>query len=145
MDKLDVIRKTEELGGTERRSALEHLMVRAHALGCDSDIGGGKDGGINFRYGMIRYAIIDVNVHGVVKVYVQPHPGKDAPEEMIDMLNGIIDKHEGLQPRSFPISSYGHLADPLEDIPQEHLHDYLEKCVAAIRENYYGNLEMRSA
>lgn len=138
LDKLDVIRKTEELGGKEHRDALEMLMRKANKLGCDLDVGGGRAGGINIRYGSIRYAIMDVNVHGEVKLYVQPHPGKEAPEEVIDSLNGLIAGDDSLDPKSFPISSYGHLNEPLEDIPAESLLMYLNGAIDVIRQTYYA-------
>lgn len=138
MDKLDVIRKTEELGGKARRSALENLIRKANKLGCELDVGGGRAGGINFRYGSIRYAIMDINVHGEVKLYVQPHPGKDAPEAVIDALNGLIKSDEALEPKSFPIASYGHLSGSLEDIPADSLSSYLDGAVDIIRRAYYS-------
>ena len=138
MDKLDVIKKAEKRGDAERRSALEHVMITSRELGCDHQIGGGRAGGINIRYGSIGYAVMDVNTKGVVKLYVQPHPGKDAPEEHIDTLNSFIDERDGLEPKSFPINSYGHLEAKIEDIPNEVLDDYLETAVALIRETYYS-------
>jgi hypothetical protein len=137
LDKLDVIQLAEERGGTDRRKALEHVMITARNLGCDADIGGGRAGGINFRYGSIRYAIMDVNTKGLVKLYVQPHPGKDAPDQMKDGLNDFIGEMEALEPKSFPINSYGHLEDKVEDIPNDDLDAFLEESVRRIREVYY--------
>ena len=82
MDKLTVIQKAQELGGErgkERRDAIEKLMIYARSKGCNIEAGGGRIGGINFRYGGIGYAIMDLSTEGDVKLYAQPHPNKTAP------------------------------------------------------------------
>lgn len=137
MDKLAVIRKAERLGGKDRRESLEHVIIAARELGCESTIGGGKAGGINIRYGSIGYALMDVNTEGLVKLYVQPHPGKNSTEEFVDTLNGFIDEQEDLEPKSSPINSYGHLEDKVEDISNESLSEFLEFAMAKIREEHY--------
>ena len=120
MDKLTILRKAEELGnqqqdeerqgeaavatplkekwGTVRRQRIEQLIRHAHDQGCSSEVGGGRIGGINFRYGSIRYAIMDVDVYGNVKLYVQPHPNKTAKSDQIsntlkENLNQFIQDH----------------------------------------------------
>lgn len=143
MDKLQVIKKSEELGGSERRAALEKLMLKAHQLGCDSEVGGGRIGGINFRYGSIRYALLDVNVEGEVKLYVQPHPNKSPPPEISDLLNGYIKDNEHLKVKSFPLTCYGHLEGKLEELPSDALFGYLTASVKAIREEYYKPSRVR--
>lgn len=137
LDKLEVIKKAENLGGAERRSNLEHVIIEARKLGCDSTIGGGRAGGINIRYGSIGYALMDVNTKGLVKLYVQPHPGKSSSDEFIQELNDFIEQTDGLEPKSFPINSYGHLEDKVEDIPQEALSDFLKFAHEKIREVHY--------
>lgn len=137
MDALDILRKMAELGGDERRQAVEQLMREARKLHCKAEIGGGQAGGINFRYGSIRYAILDINVHGQVKLYVQPHPNKSAPDELAEGLNQCIQSQPGLEPKSFPINSYGHLKDNVEDVPVESLVAYLTEAIEWIRNIYY--------
>jgi len=137
LDRLEVIKRAEERGGPERRQALENIVIAARELGCDSRIGGGRAGGMNIRYGSIGYAIMDINTKGVVKLYVQPHPNKDAPDALQESLNHFIDVSEDLEPKSFPINSYGHLEEKVEDIPSEVLASYLEEAVSLIRQTYY--------
>ena len=137
MDKLDVIRKAERLGGIERKDALIALMIKARQLGCDARIGGGRAGGINFRYGSIGYAIMDVNTKGQIKLYTSPHPGSDAPEALHSALNDCISRSAGLTPKSYPIGSYGRLKDKLEDVPEVALHEFLREAVEQIHETYY--------
>lgn len=137
MDRLEVCRLAEERGGSERREALENVVIHAHQLGCETRIGGGRAGGLNIRYGSIGYAVMDINTKGVVKLYAKPHPNKDAPEELHDTINGFVDDHEDLEPKSFPINSYGHLEEKVEDIPVEYLKNFVEQCVELIREEYY--------
>ena len=137
MDKLTVIRKAQELGGSERRTALELLIRCAHKLGCSSEVGGGRVGGINLRYGSIRYAVMDVNVKGDVKLYVQPHPNKTPPETVSDTLNEYIKEHPTLSVKSFPLTCYGHAELPIEEIEQEHLEGYVTEVVRCIRDTYY--------
>ncbi len=137
MDALDILKKMEELGGTERRQSVENLMREARKLHCKTEVGGGQAGGINFRYGSIRYAIMDINVQGQVKLYVQPHPNKTAPEELTDALNHCIQTQQGLEPKSFPIKSYGHLKESVEDVPDESLVTFLTETIEWIRNTYY--------
>lgn len=137
MDALDILRKMDELGGEDRRKAVEQLMREARRLQCKTEVGGGQAGGINFRYGSIRYAIMDVNVQGQVKLYVQPHPNKAAPEELTEGLNHCIQSNPGLEPKSFPINSYGHLKDNVEEVPVDSLVAYLTEAIEWIRNVYY--------
>ena len=140
MDKLDVILKAERLGGKERRESLEKVIVEARDLGCDFRIGGGRAGGINIRYGMIGYAVLDITTTGEVKLYASPHPGKDAPDDLSETINERVDDIEGLEPKSFPIGSYSYLEDKLEDVPDEALADFLQTAVGQIREVYYDRV-----
>ncbi|MEO1273152.1 MAG: hypothetical protein AAFX99_34125 [Myxococcota bacterium] len=141
MDKLDVILKAERLGGKERRESLEKVMIEAREMGCDFRIGGGRAGGINIRYGMIGYAILDVTTTGEVKLYASPHPGKDAPDELSDAINDQVDRLDGLEPKSFPMGSYSYLKDKIEDVPDEALTHYLQTMVEQIREVYEPYIE----
>lgn len=137
MDKLTVIRKAEELGGNERRSALERLMIEARKLGCEPEVGGGRVGGINFRFGSLRLAVMDINVKGEVKLYVQPHPNKAAPAELSDRLNQYIKDCEGINIKTFPLSCYGHVEGPVETLPDASLSGYLNEAVQLIKQTYY--------
>lgn len=137
MDTLEVVKKAEAVGGIERRQALEQLAMTARKLGFDLRIGGGTAGGFNFRYGSIGYAVVDVNTKGIVKLYVQPHPNKDAPDALRDSLNEIVEKSDQLEPKSFPINTYGHLEDKVEEISIDALEAYLEKARDLIVETYY--------
>lgn len=137
MDTLDVVRRAEKRGGTQRREALEQLIIAARELGYDLRIGGGRAGGVNIRYGSIGYAVVDVNTKGIVKLYVQPHPNKDAPDEMREALNGFVEEADSLEPKSFPINTYGHLEDAIEDLSLDALEAYLERARDLIIETYY--------
>lgn len=137
MDTLDVVKKAEKLGGTTRREELEQVAINLRDMGCEMRIGGGRAGGINFRYGSIGYSVLDVNTKGVVKLYASAHPGKDAPEEYRDAVNDFIDSREELTPKSFPISSYGHLEDPIEEIGSEPLIEFGQHVIRLIRKHYY--------
>lgn len=137
LDKLHIIHKAEDEGGAARREAIEDVLITARKLGCDLNLGGGQAGGFNIRYGAIGYALMDLDTHGTVKLYVQPHPGKEAPRALIDALNRFIDRHDALQPKSSPLHSYGHLEAPIEAIPAEALSDYLQEAMRLIYETYY--------
>lgn len=137
MDTLDVMKKAEELGGRDRRKAMEQVVINLREMGCDMRIGGGRAGGINFRYGAIGYSVLDINTKGVVKLYASAHPGKDAPDEYRDAVNQFIDDREELDPKSSPISSYGHLESKVEEIGAEPLIDFGRHVVRLIRKHYY--------
>ncbi len=138
MTKLEILHKSQELGGDERRDGLEKLMIKGRDMGCTLEIGGGKAGGINFRYGSIRYAVLDINCDGEVKLYASPHPGKPAPEELHQALNDFIESTEGLEPRQFPIGTYGMLKAKIEEVPTESLESFMSTAIALIRQEYYG-------
>ncbi len=137
MDTLDVMKKAESLGGEGRRKALEDVVINAREMGCDLKIGGGKAGGINLRYGAIGYAVLDINTEGQVKLYASAHPGKDAPDEYRDAVNDFIKTREELIPKSYPINTYGHLEDPIEDVGSRPVVEFAEHVISLIREHYY--------
>ena len=137
MDKLTVLRTAEKKGGEERKDALVGVAIKARELGCDLDIGGGRAGGINIRYGSIGYALMDVNTNGRVKLYVQPHPGKESSDEFVDTMNAYIEADDNLEAKSFPINTYGHLEDPIEEIPQASLEGFLEHAMSMIKGRFY--------
>ena len=137
MDKLNVLHKAESLGGTERRDALERVLIAAHQLGCDSSMSGARQGGFNIRYGSIGYALMDIDCAGLVKIYVQPHPGKGATSEFMNEMNAYIGAEEDLEPKSFPVQSYSHLEGQIEEVGAEALIEFLEFALSRIREEYY--------
>lgn len=100
-------------------------------------IGGGRAGGMNLRYGSIGYAVMDINTKGVVKLYAQPHPNKSPADEHWQQLNDFIEENDQLEPKSSPINTYGHLEDKIEDIETEALIGYLEEAIGLVREYYY--------
>lgn len=137
MDTLDVMKKAEEMGGPERRKALEQVLIRARNLGCDMLVGGGRAGGMNLRYGAIGYAVMDINTKGLVKIYASAHPGKDAPDEYRDSINKYIEEHKEITPKSFPINTYGHLEEMVEEVGPDVLVEFIEHTIALIRKFYY--------
>lgn len=137
MDTLDVVKKAEKEGGRERREVLEEVLIEARRMGCEMKIGGGRAGGMNIRYGSIGYAVLDINTKGIVKLYASPHPGKDPSDEHRDRLNGFIEANEELEPKSFPINTYGHLEAPVEEIGSEPLVEFMRHALGLIKESYY--------
>lgn len=138
MDKLKVIQTAEEKGGKPRREAIEKLMIYARNLGCQVEAGGGRVGGINFRYGSIGYAIMDLSTEGDVKLYAQPHPNKAAPEELSTRINKFLKDREELKPKSHPINCHGLLINKVEDMPLSMLIEFLEISLQSIKEVYYS-------
>ena len=140
MDKLTVIQKAQELGGErgkERRDAIEKLMIYARSKGCNIEAGGGRIGGINFRYGGIGYAIMDLSTEGDVKLYAQPHPNKTAPESLSGKINKYLENNKNLKLKSHPINCHGLLTSKVEDIPQQALYEFLDLALDAIKDTYY--------
>lgn len=139
MDKLQVIQTAEEKGGKPRREAIEKLMIYARNLGCQVEAGGGRVGGINFRFGSIGYAIMDLSTEGDVKLYAQPHPNKAAPEELSTRINQfILDKEKKLEVKSHPINCHGLLVNKVEDVPLSSLIEFLEISLESIKKAYYN-------
>mgnify|MGYP000052956333 CR=1 FL=1 len=137
MDKLNVIYKAERLGGSERRDAFEQVIIAANQLGCDTSTSSARAGGFNIRYGSIGYALMDIDCKGLVKLYVQPHPGKSSTDEFMQEMNDYIGADDDLTPKSFPINSYSHLEAQIEDIGGEKLAGFLEFALEQIKEEYY--------
>ena len=138
MDKLQVIQAAEEKGGKKRREAIEKLMIYARNLGCNIEAGGGRIGGINFRFGGIGYAIMDLSTEGDVKLYAQPHPNKTAPEALSNRINKFLEGREDLKLKSHPINCHGLLNDKVEDVPLSALTQFLETALQAIKDTYYS-------
>jgi hypothetical protein len=138
VDKLQVIQLAQEKGGRERRDAIEKLMIYARNLGCNIEAGGGRIGGINFRYGGIGYAIMDLNTDGEVKLYAQPHPNKTAPESLSNRINKFLEDNEQLNLKSHPINCHGLLIDKVENVSYQALIAFLDVAIEAIKETYYS-------
>lgn len=137
MDKLEVLKSAAEKGGKERRDAIEKLMIYARNCGCNIEAGGGRLGGINFRYGGIGYAIMDIDTEGNVKLYAQPHPNKPAPEALSAKINKFLENHEVLKLKSHPINCHGTLTQKIEEIDSKPLIDFLNLALGAIKDAYY--------
>ena len=138
MDKLQVIQEAEKNGGKARREAIEKLMVYARNRGCNIEAGGGRIGGINFRYGGIGYAIMDISTNGDVKLYAQPHPNKDAPDSLKDRINDFIASREDLKVKSHPIKCHGLLDQKVEEVPMNALIAFLDTSLQAVKDTYYS-------
>ena len=143
-DKLQVIKMAEQKGGKARREAIEKLMIYARNLGCKVTAGGGSAGGINFRYGSICYAIMDITTDGEVKLYGQCHPNK-SDNELNAKINAWLEEHQpkseddhsGLPLKSKPINCHGLLKKPVEELELPSLIEFLEVALKYIKEIYY--------
>ncbi len=80
---------------------------------------------------------MDIDCEGLVKIYVQPHPGKPSTEAFTQELNDYIAGEEDLTPKSFPINSYSHLEEQIEDVGGDRLAEFLEFALEQIKEEYY--------
>ncbi|MFB6262865.1 MAG: hypothetical protein ABEL76_04460 [Bradymonadaceae bacterium] len=137
MDTLEVLELAEERGGPERRDAMRNLLVTARDLGCRYNVGGGKAGGFNIRYGSLRYAVLDVNTRGEVFLHIKPHPSKGITDEEREQANEVVQAIEGFNIKNGPINHYGQIEEDLEEVPHEAIAEFLEWAVENIRENYY--------
>lgn len=137
MDTLEVLQLAEERGGPERRDAMRQLLVTARDLGCRYNVGGGKAGGFNLRYGSLRYAVMDANTRGEVFLHIKPHPSKGITDEQRDDANEFVSNLEGFTIKNGPINHYGQIEEPIEEVPHEALAKFLEWAVDNIRKNYY--------
>ena len=137
MDTLDVLRKAEQMGGSQRRDAIQDVVVAARDLGCDFTVGGGKVGGLNIRYGTVQYAVMDIRTDGTVLLHIKPHPGKDISDEDRREANEFLESLEGLTVKNMPVNNYGTTEEPVEEIPTESLEHFLSRAVDYIRQNYY--------
>ena len=137
MDTLDILKKARDLGGEERRNAMMQTFVTARQLGCDITPGGGKVGGFNVRYGTLKYAIMDMNTRGEVFLHIKHHPNKDLPVDDKLKANEFVTALDGVTIKNAPINHYGQAEEPIEEIPEDSLTDFLEYAVTTIRQHYY--------
>ena len=138
MDFLEILAKAEEMGGTERREAMMHTIIKARDLGCDTTPGGGKIGGVNIRYGSLKYAVMDINTKGEVFLHIKAHPNKEIPKDKQEAANAFLDALDGIDIKNAPVNHYGQAAAPIEEIPREALDTFLEFAVNDIRATFYA-------
>ncbi len=137
MDTLEILQKARQLGGDARREAMMKTFIAARELGCDITPGGGKVGGFNVRYGTLKYAVMDMNTRGEVFLHIKPHPNKDLEAEKKQRANDFVNALEGLSIKNAPINHYGQTQEPIEEIPESTLTEFLEYAVNIIRVEYY--------
>ncbi len=137
MDTLDVLEKAERKGGPDRRRMMTEVIMAARDLGCDFNVGGGKAGGFNVRYGSLRYAVMDLNTRGEVFLHIKHHPSKDITDEQREEANKFVEGLEGFTIKNGPINNYGQIEEPIEEVPIDALRSFLERTVQVIREIYY--------
>lgn len=116
---------------------MTEVIMAARDLGCDFNVGGGKAGGFNVRYGSLRYAVMDLNTRGEVFLHIKHHPSKDITDEQREEANKFVEGLEGFTIKNGPINNYGQIEEPLEELPLESLRAFLEHTVQFIRETYY--------
>jgi hypothetical protein len=129
--------KAEELGGPERKEAIKRTIISARKLGCDTTPGGGKTGGVNIRYGSLKYAVMDINTRGEVFVHIKHHPSKPIDPDDQKRANEFVANIKGLEIKNAPINHYGQCVDPIEDIDADALDTFLEFAVQRIRTQFY--------
>lgn len=116
---------------------MRHVLTTARDLGCRYNVGGGKAGGFNIRYGALRYAVMDLNTRGEVFLHIKPHPSKGITDEERDEANDIVQNIKGFSIKNGPINHYGQIEEPLEEVPYDAMTEFLEWAVENIRVNYY--------
>lgn len=137
MDFLEILSKAEELGGQERREAMMQTIIRARDLGCDTTPGGGKIGGVNIRYGSLKYAVMDINTRGEVFVHIKHHPNKDIDPDDQVAANEFLTQLKGLEIKNAPVNHYGQCEQPIEEIDAGAIEQFLEFAVTRIRKQFY--------
>lgn len=137
LDTLDVLEKAERKGGPDRREAMTQVIMAARDLGCDFNVGGGKAGGFNVRYGSLRYAVMDLNTRGEVFLHIKHHPSKDITDDQREEANEFVANLEGFTVKNGPINNYGQIEEPIEEVPIDSLVEFLERTVEQIRKVYY--------
>lgn len=137
MDLLEVMAKATELGGSERKQAIKQTIIKARELGCETSPGGGKTGGVNVRYGSLKYAVMDINTRGEVFVHIKHHPSKDIDPADQVRANEFLMGLKGLEIKNAPVNHYGQCVEPIEDIDADVLATFLGWAVQRIRSQFY--------
>lgn len=137
MDFLEILAKANDMGGPERKKAMQETIIKARDLGCKITPGGGKIGGVNIRYGSLKYAVMDINTRGEVFVHIKHHPNKDIDPDDQVAANEFLENLEGLEIKNAPVNHYGQIESAIEDIDGDALDKFLEFAVGRIRQKYY--------
>ena len=138
MDTLEILEKAEQLGGVPRKDAMMRTFIKARQLGCDITPGGGKVGGFNVRYGSLKYAVLDMNTRGEVFLHIKHHPNKEMTDSQRETANMFVNALQGLTIKNAPINHYGQAEEPIEEIPQGTIENFLEFAVETIRREFYA-------
>jgi len=137
MDKLDVLRMAEELGGTDRREVMESVARAALDLGARAEVGGGKTGGLNLRYGSIGFAVLDMKVDGTVRLHAQPHQKLHVSDARHDEHNAWIEENDEIEMRNGEVGQWGEMDGMLEDTDPEALKAWIARSIKGIRDTFY--------
>jgi len=137
LDFLEILAKAEDMGGPERKKAMMNAIINARDLGCRATPGGGKIGGVNIRYGSLKYAVMDINTRGDVFLHIKAHPSKDIDPEHQEAANQFLEELEGLEIKNKPVNHYGQADAPIEEIPEDAIEKFLEYSVRNIRQTFY--------
>ena len=137
MDALDVLKLSEEKGGSERRAVMSHAIKYARKQGCVFQPSGGKTGGFNIRYGSLGYSIMDMTTEGTVYLHVNPDSSYDLSDEERKARNEFIENLEGVTVKNGPIHNYGQITENVEDLPLETIENFIDYCVSHIRKTFY--------
>lgn len=138
LDFLEILQKAADQGGPERKDAMMQTIIKARQLGCDATPGGGKIGGVNIRYGSLKYAVMDINTRGEVFVHIKHHPNKDIDPVDQEAANQWLTDLKGLEIKNAPVNHYGQCEAPIEEIDREAIDKFLEFAVGRIRKQYYA-------
>jgi hypothetical protein len=137
LDFLEILAKAADMGGPERKQALQDAIIKARDLGCKITPGGGKIGGVNIRYGSLKYAVMDINTRGEVFVHIKHHPNKAIDPDDQLKANEFLESLDGLEIKNAPVNHYGQVVSPIEDVNTESLEKFLEFAVGRIRNQFY--------
>ena len=78
-----------------------------------------------------------MNTRGEVFFHIKHHPDKDLPADTKTFANQFITDLEGITIKNAPINHYGQAEQPIETIPEDSVHQFLEYAIKTIRESYY--------
>lgn len=137
MDKLAVLREAHRLGGPQRSRRMSDLAVFARKNECVVNASAGRGGTMQIRYGALNLPVLDMSAEGVVTVYVRPSTNPDHMEALTRSLTEAIRASAGLKVAVAAKRASAKSTEPLENIEQVVIEEFIVQAVGIIRENVY--------
>lgn len=116
---------------------MNDVAVFARKNECVVNSSAGRGGTMQIRYGALNLPVLDMTADGVVTVYVRPSTNPEHAEELTRSLTEAIHASEKLGVSVAAKRASAKCPEPLEEVDQDAIQDFILQAVGLIRENVY--------